>query len=740
MKMKSKFFGSSAKLALTLLAMCGMFASCYEKDEIDVPKVTEPTATTYQVAGIVADAESNAEMDGVTVTNVTNSKSMTTAADGKYALEAKVGETNVVTFAKSGYKTVTSSVFVTKQENGSIVAYTIDARMEKGKETKPTMDVEYQIEGSVFDAESGEAVAIKAATIPGVLTATIQNGNKFTMSNVSLGQHTIYITADGYKPTTANVAISEVTGPEGEGIFIAKTPVTVSMQKNEVEIAPKYYLSGNIYNQDGGMVTKAEVTLNLSGYETVATASNGFYKFEIPADKIKGLTKATVTIRHNSYKIYVYTAFIAPEGNGQVSNTVVNVTLILKPDTEKPADDDNVFIGGNVDIELPTENAVEAAPEKAEGEKVPSKSAVEESINKVLEATGSDIKITPAQAEQVVNTMEKYIANGTLTEIDKVAVLPIEKETTFELKSKVIDTNNDKEEMVTDEIVLPANTVVIFTSGVASTLNISRTDEGKEGASIREYDGTPTGTIFVTPMEVKFTPAVVVAQGETPEVALATLYFNEKTSTWEAEENYATYQNGVFVGNVHHFSKFKFGFEEADSQADAEAALDTMNFDKACYTEGETAKVKMEINWKGGIKCENGASVEEIVKKAHSSLTSTTIKMVAAALEEAIKDDNANVTPGAAFTTDTKFTYELEVPAYTQLTGFKVTRNVIKTTYTLPFAVYNKATKAIEKKTATVTISKVSSVVVETIEAIGHGHGHGHGDDLNAGGGIIISE
>lgn len=61
-------------------------------------------------------------------------------------------------------------------------------------------------------------------------------------------------------------------------------------------------------------------------------------------------------------------------------------------------------------------------------------------------------------------------------------------------------------------------------------MNISRTDEGKEGASVREYDGTPTGTIFVTPMEVKFTPAVVVAQGETPEVALATLYFNEKTN------------------------------------------------------------------------------------------------------------------------------------------------------------------------------------------------------------------
>lgn len=42
-----------------------------------------------------------------------------------------------------------------------------------------------------------------------------------------------------------------------------------------------------------------------------------------------------------------------------------------------------------------------------------------------------------------------------------------------------------------------------------------------------------------------------------------------------------------------------------------------------------------------------GASVEEIIKKAHSTLTTTTIKMVSAALEEAIKDDNANVTPGS---------------------------------------------------------------------------------------------
>ena len=36
MKMKSKFFGNGAKLALAVLAVCGtLFTSCYEKAEVD---------------------------------------------------------------------------------------------------------------------------------------------------------------------------------------------------------------------------------------------------------------------------------------------------------------------------------------------------------------------------------------------------------------------------------------------------------------------------------------------------------------------------------------------------------------------------------------------------------------------------------------------------------------------------------------------------------------------------------
>lgn len=150
----------------------------------------------------------------------------------------------------------------------------------------------------------------------GILIVIIQNGNEFIMFNVGLGQYIIYIIVDGYKLVIVDVVISEVVGLEGEGIFIVKILVIVVMQKKEVEVVFKYYLVGNIYNQDGGMVIKVEVILNMLGYEVIIIVFNGFYKFEIFVDKVKGLIKVIVIICYNSYKIYVYIVFIVLVDNG----------------------------------------------------------------------------------------------------------------------------------------------------------------------------------------------------------------------------------------------------------------------------------------------------------------------------------------------------------------------------------------------------------------------------------------
>ena len=111
---------------------------------------------------------------------------------------------------------------------------------------------------------------------------------------------------------------------------------------------------------------------------------------------------------------------------------------------------------------------------------------------------------------------------------------------------------------------------------------------------------------------------------------------------------------------------------------------------------------------------------KKLSKKAHSTLTTTTIKMVSAALEEAIKDDNANVTPGAAFT-DKKFTYELES---TSLYSVDRIRRNKKRYQELPmycrllFTI--KQLKQSKRKQLKLQSARFPSVVVRTIEAIGH--------------------
>ena len=49
---KKSLFGINVKLALMLVAICGMFASCYEKEELttEAPSAVKPV---YKITGVV---------------------------------------------------------------------------------------------------------------------------------------------------------------------------------------------------------------------------------------------------------------------------------------------------------------------------------------------------------------------------------------------------------------------------------------------------------------------------------------------------------------------------------------------------------------------------------------------------------------------------------------------------------------------------------------------------------------
>ena len=97
---KKSFFGINVRLALMLVAICGMFASCYEKEELTA-ETPSTVAPVYKITGVVSDASTGAPLSGAKV------NSATTAADGTYSLSAAVG-LNVLTISMDNYKTATT--------------------------------------------------------------------------------------------------------------------------------------------------------------------------------------------------------------------------------------------------------------------------------------------------------------------------------------------------------------------------------------------------------------------------------------------------------------------------------------------------------------------------------------------------------------------------------------------------------------------------------------------------------
>ena len=126
MKMKSKFFGLNAKLALAVLAVGTMFTGCYDSENGDVTKPYQPLPASYYVMGTITDAETGETLTDATVTVNGASVSLT---DGSYSTEAKVG-TNTVTVQHADYN------------NGELVKRTIDIKaVEDGQSYTAVVNV-----------------------------------------------------------------------------------------------------------------------------------------------------------------------------------------------------------------------------------------------------------------------------------------------------------------------------------------------------------------------------------------------------------------------------------------------------------------------------------------------------------------------------------------------------------------------------------------------------------------------
>ncbi len=142
MKMKSKFFSINAKLALAVLAVSTMFASCYDSENGDVTKPYTPQPAAYYVAGTITDVETGEALNNAIVKV---NGALVELTDGSY-LTSGIEGTNTVEVTCDDYKPATRKVTIPKVAAGQV--YTAVVSVALAKESTE-LDVEVKLVSSV---------------------------------------------------------------------------------------------------------------------------------------------------------------------------------------------------------------------------------------------------------------------------------------------------------------------------------------------------------------------------------------------------------------------------------------------------------------------------------------------------------------------------------------------------------------------------------------------------------------
>lgn len=181
MKMKSKFFGLSAKLALAILAVGATFASCYDSENGDVTKPYVPEKPKYVVSGYITDFVTGEPIVDAQIAGVVTA---TTGATGAYTVTVAAPVNGNVEISKTGYITVTRKVTMEAIGTG-MASYTVDAALIKEGDlpgVKVTV-VESDKNQNVFGADKNPLVDLVNNTNSpmnaSLSFANLQTGSRF---------------------------------------------------------------------------------------------------------------------------------------------------------------------------------------------------------------------------------------------------------------------------------------------------------------------------------------------------------------------------------------------------------------------------------------------------------------------------------------------------------------------------------------------------------------------------------
>lgn len=248
MKMKSKLFGFGAKMALAAVAVCGMFASCYEKEEIDATTPINPDPAKYVIVGNLTDAATGAAVTNATVT-IDGSAVDGPNADGYYSKEDLTEGSHVIKVVAEGYKDAVRTVYLQKVNaggisvgNGDFQLYGVGEDDLLSPDNAPVSATKAQAEKILSEQKSGILTAfegVEGIDAENITFETDENG----ITTVTVKSNTISSPVGG---------VFTVTLPTFQGRFASTIPL------DRDGIFTKAITDGQLWN------ASAEKELNLS--------------------------------------------------------------------------------------------------------------------------------------------------------------------------------------------------------------------------------------------------------------------------------------------------------------------------------------------------------------------------------------------------------------------------------------------------------------------------------------------
>ncbi len=224
MKMKSKFFGFSAKLAFAVLAVGTMFTSCYEKEEIDVTPGDKPEAAKYVIVGNVTDLNTG---EALAATVTIDGTAVTVNGDGYFEKDGLTAGAHVVTAAMNNYFDAVKTVYLPETAAGGICVVNADF--------------------ALADAGS-KAVDPDQAVVP----ATEAQSKEMMQKNIK----TI---ADAFKAAGVDITVDDLVFDEDGRATLTVPATTTAAVGEDVTVELPYFtgFASSITPEDDDIFTKA---------------------------------------------------------------------------------------------------------------------------------------------------------------------------------------------------------------------------------------------------------------------------------------------------------------------------------------------------------------------------------------------------------------------------------------------------------------------------------------------------